>query len=212
MDPAAAIRHRLQITIIDMDRLSRPTPPKPGDPNGFASAEQELGLGLPPLLRRLYAEIGNGGFGPGYGLIGLTNGVPDDTGRTAPAIYKESRGEDPDDPAWQWPEALLPICHWGCAIVSCIDCIDTSFRMRIFDPNVFDKDWRDCFFEESRCLRTLDRGVGCGSRPVGLDVRHGGAHRADLEDQTSGPLLRRPRRPSDGGPGGTRTHEAYAAA
>jgi hypothetical protein len=34
-------------------------------------AEQALGFALPELLRRLYEEVGNGGFGPGYGLFGL---------------------------------------------------------------------------------------------------------------------------------------------
>src|SRR5690242_9078485 len=37
-------------------------------------AENLLGFRLPKLLSRLYSEVGNGGFGPGYGLIGLANG------------------------------------------------------------------------------------------------------------------------------------------
>ena len=149
MDLVVEIRQRLQTKIIDMGQRPGRPHPKPGDPSDFANDERKLGFTFPPLLKRLYAEVGNGGFGPGYGLIGLTNGVPNDLGETAPAIYEAFRHKDPEDRAWQWPEALLPICHWGCAIVSCIDCIDTNFRMRIFDPNVFDKDWSDCFFEES---------------------------------------------------------------
>ena len=78
------------------------------------------------------------------------NGMPDDTGKTGPTIYKELRDGDPEDPHWKWPEGLLPICHWGCAILSCVDCADPSFRMRIFDPNVHDgDDWADAFFEEA---------------------------------------------------------------
>jgi len=33
--------------------------------------EQQLGFPLPPLLRLLYTQIANGGFGPGTGLLGL---------------------------------------------------------------------------------------------------------------------------------------------
>lgn len=38
--------------------------------------EQPLGFSLPPLLRLLYTQIANGGFGPGYGIIGAKNGYP----------------------------------------------------------------------------------------------------------------------------------------
>src|SRR5207253_5237760 len=50
------------------------------DPNRFgfvfspASKEQLLGFSLPPLLRALYANIANGGFGPGGGLKGVVGG------------------------------------------------------------------------------------------------------------------------------------------
>lgn len=36
--------------------------------------EQQLGFSLPPLLRLLYTQIANGGFGPGYGIIGAAGG------------------------------------------------------------------------------------------------------------------------------------------
>jgi hypothetical protein len=136
MDEAivAAIRRRLQAKITDMGRASS-SGLSPGDSVEIANDEKRLGFPLPPLMKRIYVEIGNGGFGPGYGLIGLTNGVPDDSGNTAPDIYGQLRGADRDDPNWRWPQALLPICHWGCAILSCVDCTDSSFRMRIFDPN-----------------------------------------------------------------------------
>jgi hypothetical protein len=41
------------------------------------AAEAKLGFSLPPLLRQLYTEVGNGGFGPGYGLFGLEGGYTD---------------------------------------------------------------------------------------------------------------------------------------
>ncbi len=145
----AAIRKRLKTKVTDL-RGSSCSSLQPSDPIDVANDEKRLGFTLPPLMKRLYMEIGNGGFGPGYGLIGLTNGVPDDTGKTGPTIYKQLRTAHPDEPNWKWPDRLFPICHWGCAILSCVDCADSNFRMRIFDPNVHDgDDWADAFFEES---------------------------------------------------------------
>ncbi|MGO1078235.1 SMI1/KNR4 family protein [Inquilinus sp. CA228] len=144
-----AIRRRIATKITDLDGFS-PARLQPADPNDIADDERQLGFSFPPLLKRIYTEIGNGGFGPGYGLIGLTNGVPDDTGKTGPAIYRQLRDGASEDPFCEWPERLLPICHWGCAILSCVDCSDPNFRVQIFDPNVHDgDDWADAFFEES---------------------------------------------------------------
>lgn len=145
----AAIRRRLETKIVDVGEAS-PSKLRSGIPVEIANDERQLGFTLPPLLKRIYVEIGNGGFGPGYGLIGLTNGAPDDTGKTAPEIYSSLQGGPGDDPNWKWPHGLLPICHWGCAILSCVDCQDPNFRMRIFDPNAYEEgDWADSFFEES---------------------------------------------------------------
>lgn len=154
----AAIRRRLKTTFTDLGYDSR-SRLITSNPAAVSSDEMRLGFALPSLLKRIYAEVGNGGFGPGYGLIGLTNGAPDDTGRTNPAIYEEFRSSD----ELNWPNGLLPICHWGCAIVSCIDCTDPNFRMRIFDPNVRDKGgWSDCFFEETAAFSTWIRDWASG--------------------------------------------------
>jgi hypothetical protein len=84
----------------------------------------------------------------GYGLLGLTGGMQDDVGQTAVDSYLLRRGRDPDDPDWRWPEALLPICHWGCAIFSCIDCVRPTYNMTVFDPNVYRTAWSETFFSE----------------------------------------------------------------
>ena len=153
-DIIAAIRRRLETKLTDMGKFSR-SRLRPSNPVDVASDERRLGFNFPPLLKLIYQEIGNGGFGPGYGLIGLTNGVPDDTGKTGPAIYELIRGSSTLEPNWKWPEGLLPVCHWGCAINSCVDCTDPNFRMRVFDPNVHDgDDWSDSFFEEAPSFET----------------------------------------------------------
>lgn len=119
-------------------------------PSSIAADEQTLGFALPPLLKRLYVEVGNGGWGPGYGLLGLTGGAKDELGHTAIEDYLHRRRKNPADPTWAWQEGLLPICHWGCGIHSCIDCLQPGFPVIAFDPNVHDdgNDWTDALFPE----------------------------------------------------------------
>jgi hypothetical protein len=101
-----------------------------------AETEQRLGYTLPPLLVRAYREIGNGGWGPGYGLMGIVGGFEGDSGdRTAIDHYETFRGDDPEDPGWKWPAGLLPINDWGCAIRTCIDCTSPLGAVWTFDPN-----------------------------------------------------------------------------
>jgi hypothetical protein len=87
-------------------------------------------------------------------------------GNTALAGYAVLRGTSPDEPNWQWPSGLLPICHWGCAILSGVDCSDPNYRMRIFDPNMYDgNDWAGCFFEE---FSTFEAWIGAWAAGVDL--------------------------------------------
>lgn len=87
----------------------------------LVSAERRLDAPLPPLLRRLYREVGNGGFGPGYGMLGLLSGHTDERLR-AIALWEQWTGEPPSGfEAWAWPRTMLPVVHWGCSVYSCLD-------------------------------------------------------------------------------------------
>src|SRR5205807_2116845 len=46
----------------------------PATEDQIRETEQQLGFPLPPLLRLLYTEIANGGFGPGLGIVGTPGG------------------------------------------------------------------------------------------------------------------------------------------
>jgi hypothetical protein len=101
-------------TRIDMSTIQAPSLYEVASASTLAAAEEAMGLKLPALLERIYAEVGNGGFGPGGGLIGLMGGYPDSEGRVLPDKYEflRSRG---------WKEGLLPLWDWGDAAWSCID-------------------------------------------------------------------------------------------
>lgn len=146
-DLVVLARHRVLAAIAEPTGFVA-DPVEPIDVSELKLAEAKLGFPLPPLLKRLYADIGNGGFGPGYGLMGLGDGFRDDQGDTALESYEIRRKTDPAEPGWNWPAGLLPICTWGCAIYSCIDCSKpTAFPMIIFDPNL-SASWDECLFPE----------------------------------------------------------------
>lgn len=74
-------------------------------------AETELGFRLPQLLRELYLRIGNGGFGPGGGILGITpGGWKDDAGDTTLDKYMYFASSPTRDETYI---GLLPFCYYG---------------------------------------------------------------------------------------------------
>jgi hypothetical protein len=97
-------------------------------------AETIIGFPLPTLLRRIYLEVGNGGFGPGYGLFPLNNeedpqALETDSLVTDYVIMHSASNEqmeayrqgDVHSPPLL-PEKMMIICDWGCNISSWLDC------------------------------------------------------------------------------------------
>jgi hypothetical protein len=100
----------------------------------LARAEEMIGFPLPPLLRRIYLEVGNGGFGPGYGLYPLNSeedpqALHTDALVTTYMVMHSATSEqmeayrqgDVDAPPLL-PEKVLMICDWGCNSYSWLDC------------------------------------------------------------------------------------------
>ena len=102
----------------------------PASEEAVQEAERVLGLPLPPLLRRLYLEVGNGGFGPGYGLLKLSY----NSEYTGLSMYRRAR-EDASHNWSSFPPSLFPVCTWGCGIYSFIDCSSPDGLMWGWDPN-----------------------------------------------------------------------------
>ena len=107
----------------------------PLDDPSISRAETTIGFALPPLLRDAYHLVGDGGFGPGYGLLSLLPGGKSSE-ESVVELFLAFRSTDPNDAAWVWPSHLLPFCDWGCAIRSCIDCSTSEGAVLTFDPNV----------------------------------------------------------------------------
>ncbi|MFB7057153.1 SMI1/KNR4 family protein [Streptomyces vinaceus] len=100
--------------------------PAPVDPGAVRRAEGILGFALTPLLAGLYTRIADGGFGPEYGLLPLEAAVQQ---------YTAMRASD-----WGWPEGVLPVTDYGCAMLGCVDCRSETARVLLFEPNPGDPD------------------------------------------------------------------------
>ncbi|OEJ33244.1 SMI1/KNR4 family protein [Streptomyces subrutilus] len=95
--------------------------PAPLGREEIARAEGILGFALPPLLAALHTRVGDGGFGPGQGLLPLGQAV-----RT----YGAQRAS-----GWRWPEGVLPVADFGCGMYACVDCRSENAQVLLFDPN-----------------------------------------------------------------------------
>jgi hypothetical protein len=105
--------------------------PRPASETAVRGAEAAMNLTIPPVLRRVYLEVADGGFGPGYGALSMPGG--DGYGDWSDVVE-----------AWQdlhsvsgilFPKWLMPVTDWGCAIRSLVDCRDDAGYVWGFDPN-----------------------------------------------------------------------------
>jgi SMI1/KNR4 family protein SUKH-1 len=96
--------------------------PAPASTAEVEAVEASLGVGLPVALRRVYTEVADGGFGPGEGLLSLSQVVD---------AYRELQSEGQMPRGRSWPHGLLPVVSrdpgW--------DCVDaTTGRVITWDP------------------------------------------------------------------------------
>jgi hypothetical protein len=89
----------------------------PASADAVEAAEREMGCHLHQFHRRLFREVGNGGFGPGDGLIAIPEGLPDVQERSMIEL-KQGLFSDHE----RQMSSVVPLCDWGCGIWSCVDC------------------------------------------------------------------------------------------
>lgn len=99
-------------------------------PAEIAEAEHAIGFPIPPLLRRIYLEIANGGFGPYDSVIGVGEGAwTSDVGDIA-VLYR-GFGTRPEG----HPPGIVPVYDVGCANWWLIDFRDPAGPMWGWDPD-----------------------------------------------------------------------------
>jgi len=118
------------------------TQPLPLDTAGLARAEAELGFALPPMLRRVYLEVGDGGFGPGGGLMRVAD---------AAAAYARLRTGAELPRGRTWPEGLVPVVQADPGY-DCVDASTEAGRVVAWDPDGLgersgEKAWNRSFSE-----------------------------------------------------------------
>ena len=126
-------------------------------------AEAALGFLLPPLIREIWRQIGNGGFGPGYGITGVETGYPiyestlienvDFLRQTAAYLRDEAeeaarhadQGEEQhqyaedlrrEADAWYCGERFILYAYWGCNVTTVVDCSSPDLPVHAVDGTV----------------------------------------------------------------------------
>jgi hypothetical protein len=92
------------------------------------------------LLTRLYTEVANGGFGPGYGFAGVDGCGTDERCNDIVALH---RGHSTDHwrRTWpRWPARVLRLAYLGCAMHACVDCGASGFPVLLFEPNASEEE------------------------------------------------------------------------
>jgi hypothetical protein len=95
------LHEKAESVAAEMSAPAERTLPAPATAAALDRVEAQLGLPLPALLRRLYLEVADGGFGPEGGLLSAADMA---------SAYLELRAGSPseveDD---EWPQGLLPL-------------------------------------------------------------------------------------------------------
>lgn len=122
--------------------------PVPVDDARIAEAEARLGFPLHPLLARLYGEVADGGFGPDYQLLPLLG-----PGSSVVGEYLERRQASVGVEHPEWPEGVVPILTWGCAMYAAVDCFSEDGQVLLFEPNPYSGgSWEECWFLDAAGL------------------------------------------------------------
>jgi hypothetical protein len=155
-------RHLIEIPWLDSAPGDQPPPLLPPcDPADIDRAEAALGVPLPPLLRRLYTEVGEGGYGPGDGIVGLAKLLEEHESFAVELAEGQELGE--------WPAGLLPFCQLDQTLTACIDCSTPAGAIVGFEFDELDFDdpdtWEGAFSPRSPSLHDwlqgwLDGGHG----------------------------------------------------
>jgi hypothetical protein len=133
----------------EMTTPASSTRPSPAGEASLNATEAQLGITFPPLLRRIYLEVADGGFGPSSGLLSLA-------ALSELHFALQEGGQLPR--GFRWPKDLLPLVQESVAVV-CIDTSTAEGRMVAWDPEelaefVSAAQWSRSFKDEAPSLRS----------------------------------------------------------
>jgi hypothetical protein len=86
---------------------------------------------MPPLLKRVYLEVADGGFGRYGNALSLT----DEEYRFGDSERLVTEYETCRRPRPGHPASVVPLLEWGCCIWSFVDYATPDGRMWAWDPN-----------------------------------------------------------------------------
>lgn len=129
-DPERAVQNFVNSNVKDQTgKLYRPIANPPASLEMIHDFERTFTLNFPNDLRRIYLEVGNGGFGPSYGLLPISESV-DITrqkfraAQTIVEFYYCFRYEAREGYEREWSRYLLPFCSHGCDGLTVVDLRD----------------------------------------------------------------------------------------
>lgn len=95
------------------------------------------GHALPELLRRVYTEVGDGGFGPDSGLVSLRRGNrgPGDV-IDWPSVHRERRQR-----YWAPPPSWLLLAYGGCSMEWHLSLTAVDSPVLLYDADAWKPDW-----------------------------------------------------------------------
>jgi hypothetical protein len=96
-------------------------------------AERIIGYPLPRLLRRLYREVANGGFGPFSGVEGVDGGYVSALGMLED--YVQWRDEELPEGFPAWMPGVVSFCDFGCAMWALLDCRTPEGQILFLDQS-----------------------------------------------------------------------------
>jgi hypothetical protein len=115
--------------------------------------ETKIGLTLPPVIKQLYLELGNGDFGPDYGFF-LLEAAEGNKKITLDQAYQELHQAKIKDWDWELSKLLVPFLYWGADIYSLVDCGDPNGAVYVLDENLKDEKttWQSCVWKHQGSL------------------------------------------------------------
>ncbi|WP_185932458.1 SMI1/KNR4 family protein [Streptomyces sp. WAC 01325] len=141
--------------------------PGPVSAEDVTAFERVVGHPMPELLKRIYLEVANGGFGP-WEVVSVTE--TDDWFSDCSDIAMAYREFAAPDGAL--PSGIVPLMDRGCAMWTLIDFRTADGQMWDWDPNL-------C------CVRHAPAPIGHSLAQWLTDWLHGQAHEGPYPDRVS---------------------------